>query len=79
METLNLAEYLKDEDKLLVPQKGADEVSVKEKVEKATTKETKVNINKASQTDLESIPGVGAQTARRIIEHRKSNGAFKTI
>jgi competence protein ComEA len=38
-----------------------------------------VNINKASATDLEALPGIGAKTAARIIEYRQKNGPFKKV
>ncbi len=38
-----------------------------------------VNINTAAAADLESLPGIGAKTAARIIEHRQKNGPFKKI
>ena len=38
-----------------------------------------VNINTASATDLETLPGIGAKTAARIIEYRQKNGPFKKI
>jgi competence protein ComEA len=38
-----------------------------------------VNINSASTTDLEALPGIGAKTAARIIEYRQKNGPFKKI
>jgi competence protein ComEA len=38
-----------------------------------------VNINTASATELEELPGVGAKTAARIIEYRQKKGPFKKI
>lgn len=38
-----------------------------------------VNINTASVADLETLPGIGAKTAGRIIEYRQKNGPFKRI
>lgn len=38
-----------------------------------------VNINTASASDLEALPGIGAKTAARIIEHRQKNGPFKKV
>jgi competence protein ComEA len=38
-----------------------------------------VNINTASATELEGLPGVGPKTAARIIEYRQKNGPFKKI
>lgn len=40
---------------------------------------SKVNINKASQTELETLPGIGPSLAIRIIEYRDQNGKFKSI
>jgi competence protein ComEA len=38
-----------------------------------------VNINTATAKDLEMLPGVGTQTAARIIEYREKNGPFKKV
>jgi len=38
-----------------------------------------VNINTASATELEALPGIGAKTAARIIDHRQKNGPFKKV
>ena len=38
-----------------------------------------VNLNTASVKDLETLPGIGAKTAERIIEYRQKNGPFKKI
>jgi competence protein ComEA len=38
-----------------------------------------VNLNTASASDLENLPGIGAKTAARIVEYRQKNGAFKKI
>jgi len=38
-----------------------------------------VNLNTASPTDLEGLPGIGAKTAVRIVEYRQKNGPFKKV
>jgi comEA protein len=38
-----------------------------------------LNLNTATAAQLEKLPGIGAATAKRIIEHRQKNGGFKKI
>jgi len=38
-----------------------------------------ININTATQAELESLPGIGVVIAGRIIEYRLTNGPFLTI
>ena len=42
-----------------------------------TKRGSKVNINTATQTELETLPGVGPSTATKILTYRKENGNFK--
>ena len=37
-----------------------------------------VNINTASQADLETLQGIGPAKAKAIIDHRKKKGSFKS-
>jgi competence protein ComEA len=38
-----------------------------------------VNLNTASASQLEAVPGIGPKMAQRIVEYRQKNGAFKKI
>lgn len=38
-----------------------------------------VNINTATQSELESVKGLGPAKAQAIISYRKENGGFKTL
>lgn len=38
-----------------------------------------VNINTATQAELESLNGIGPKKALAIIDYRKKNGAFKSV
>lgn len=47
--------------------------------EASNSKGQKININSASVTELQKLPGVGSSTAEKIIAYRKENGKFKVI
>ena len=38
-----------------------------------------ININTATQTTLETLPGIGPVTAKAIIQYRQENGPFSEI
>ncbi len=45
----------------------------------STSGDKKININTATQTELELLPGIGKSTAQNIIQYRKENGKFKVV
>ncbi len=68
---LNLAQSLKDGDKIIVPSSARAFLS-----DAARLSSGKININSADQKALETIPGIGPGTAKKIIEYRSSKGIF---
>ena len=38
-----------------------------------------VNVNTATATQLEALPGIGPSMAQRIVSHREKNGPFKKL
>ncbi len=44
--------------------------------DKKSKEKTQVNINTATQTELETLPGIGPSTAIKIITHREEKGKF---
>jgi competence protein ComEA len=38
-----------------------------------------VNLNTASATDLQELPGIGAKVAARIVDYRQKKGPFKKV
>lgn len=93
LDEINLAYVLEDGQKLYIPNKK-DKEKNEEKTyitsesgnnvviqENTGTKgvNKKVNINEATQSELETLPGIGPSIASRIIEYRQQNGKFNTI
>lgn len=63
-QSLNLAELLVDGTKVLVPELGSESaVSV-------SSTDGRIDINNAGQSELESLPGIGPVTARKIMDAR---------
>ena len=86
LSNINLAYILEDGEKIYIPKKGEEIISQAESTSSAysTTssnlvKNNKININKATQTELETIPGVGPSTALKILDYREKNGKFSKI
>lgn len=69
--SINLAEVVKDGQKILIPYKVYhDIVGSETKAVKNQENNKKININLASADELDSLPGVGPATAKQIIEAR---------
>ena len=94
IEDINLAQILEDESKIYIPNKNDENIkndnqnnidniskNTTETIKKDGTiiKSEKININTASQTELETLPGIGPSTALKIVNYRKEKGKFKNI
>jgi len=83
LDSINLAEKVKDGQKIIVPVKKIALVrrSGDQETRISGTSSTggKVNINTADEKELCKIPGIGKTTAQKIIDHRSSNGRFSKI
>jgi len=40
---------------------------------------SRLDLNRATATDFESLPGIGPVLAKRIVEYRTANGSFRTV
>lgn len=80
VDAVNLAAFLEDGGKVVVPEKGEQVESAKDYGNSSQTpsSESLVDINTADQATLETLPGIGPVMAQRIIEYRDQNGFFNT-
>lgn len=86
LEVINLATPLMDSSQIYVPAKGAAErpefarpqpgINGVQPAQNSSNSSGVVNINRASVTELDSLPGVGPSTAQAIVDYRTTNGPF---
>lgn len=77
---INRAEKLKNHQSIVIPNtndKATSSTSMSQGSSKGSP--SLVNINTASETELDTLPGVGPSRAKDIIKYREDNGDFKTI
>jgi competence protein ComEA len=76
---INLARHLEDGEQIdILYIEGAAIVIPTPGVEVITSSTELININTATQAELESLPGIGETTAKKIIAYREEHGPFAT-
>jgi competence protein ComEA len=78
LDRINLASPLADGQHVYVPRQGEENPPVQPPAGQPATG-SKVNINTADTTALETLPGIGPSLAQRIVDHRQANGPFGRI
>ncbi len=84
--SLNLAQSLQDGMKIYAPAQGetpppapAPSGSAAGQTDSAVETTFPLNINQASEAELQTLPGIGPVTAQAIIAHREANGPFDSV
>ena len=82
LESINLAELLADGQKIYIPSKleaaGFENNNFQNSSLNTNSKGKLVNINFASASELETLPGIGPELAQRIIDYRNNSGVFNS-
>lgn len=76
---VNLAALVQDAQQIYVPSVGEETRAVTDSGGGVATGDGKVNINSATASALEQLPGIGPATAASIIDYREKNGPFSSI
>jgi competence protein ComEA len=78
LQALNLAAPLADGTQILVPREGEEGVAPAP-VTGGAVSGALINVNTATATDLEELPGVGEVIAQAILDYRTENGPFTSV
>ena len=78
LESLNLAMPLVDGTQVLVPRTAAGGAPGAVASD-GSASTGKLNINTATASELEALPGVGEVIAQRIVDYRTANGPFGSV
>ncbi|MFA5576537.1 MAG: helix-hairpin-helix domain-containing protein [Tissierellaceae bacterium] len=78
IDRINLAKKLEDEEKIYIPKIGEEPREDMTYSSEGTKSSGKININRATKSELSTLPGIGDVLADRIIEYREDS-PFKKI
>ena len=83
-QSVNLAQKLSDEAVIYVAKEGEDVPALGSSESSATSsasaeKTGKVHLNRATETELQTVSGIGQKRAQDIIAYREANGPFRSV
>lgn len=79
LDGLNLASAVSDGEQVVVPGPDAEPAPSVERDGAGGEAGGLVDINTASPSQLETLPGIGPVIAERIVSHRESSGRFENV
>jgi len=78
-QAINLARPLVDGEQVVVPKKGETPPGAAGAGGGPGQPGAKVNINSATASDFENLPGIGPVLAQKIVDYRDQHGPFRSI
>lgn len=79
LQAVNLARPLSDGEQVVVPAVGAEPTVGGAGGKPGVDADGRVDLNSATQADLETLPRIGPALAQRILEWRDQNGRFRAV
>lgn len=84
IKNVNLAYPLEDGEKIYIPNTEEENIESINSIDNiddgiSQNQSSKININKASSKDLQTLNGIGESLAKSIIEYREKNGKFSKV
>jgi len=76
---VNLARVVADGEQIAVPREGEGGSVGTAGGTAGTARPGKIDLNTASEAQLDTLPGVGPSTAAKIVSDRTENGPFRTV
>jgi competence protein ComEA len=76
---VNLARVVADGEQVAIPRQGAGGPAGAAASPGATARPGKIDLNTATEAQLDTLPGVGPSTASKIVSDRTENGPFRTV
>lgn len=79
IERVNMAALLEDGMQIRVPERIGRDAEHPRNTQSGKTASGQINLNTASEKELQELPGIGPAMSARIIEYRETNGPFQSI
>ena len=84
LKNVNLAYQLEDGQKIYIPNVNDIQTEIIDDsangiVDDTAVNQSAININKANESELQALNGIGESLAASIVQYRKENGKFETI